>query len=127
MANRTFAVGDIHGDLSALEKALSLLPKLDAKDTMVLMGDYLDRGPDSAKVVDFVRRELPRRMPGKLVCLRGNHEDGWLRVASGGWPEETYLRRLTSTWIASIGSGGFTGQSLPPAKSAPDARMSPNG
>src|SRR5262249_59488897 len=63
------------------------LPKPDEKDTMVLMGDYVDRGPDSAKVVDFIRRELPRRFPGKLVCLRGNHEDGWLRVASGGWPE----------------------------------------
>ena len=87
MANRTFAVGDIHGDLEALEKALGKLPSLDAQDTMVLMGDYIDRGPDSAKVIEFVRSELPRRIPGKLVCLRGNHEDGWLRVASGGWPE----------------------------------------
>ncbi len=87
MANRTFAVGDIHGDLAALEKAISKIPNLDAQDTMVLMGDYLDRGEKSAQVIDFVRKELPKRVPGKLVCLRGNHEDGWLRVASGGWPE----------------------------------------
>ena len=87
MANRTFAVGDIHGDLAALERCLAKLPKLDAKDTMVLLGDYVDRGPQSAQVVEFVRKELPKRIPGKLVCLRGNHEDGWLRVASGGWPE----------------------------------------
>ncbi len=87
MANRTFAVGDIHGDLAALEKAFGKLPTLDEKDTLVLMGDYIDRGADSAKVVAFVRHELPRRFPGKVVCLRGNHEDGWLRVASGGWPE----------------------------------------
>jgi serine/threonine protein phosphatase 1 len=87
MANRTFAVGDIHGDLAALKKAISKIPALDAQDTMVLMGDYLDRGAESAQVIEWVRTELPKLVPGKLVCLRGNHEDGWLRVASGGWPE----------------------------------------
>jgi serine/threonine protein phosphatase 1 len=87
MAKRTFAIGDIHGDLEALEKALALLPALDKEDTVVLLGDYVDRGPDSARVIDFVRHDLPKRVPGKLVVLRGNHEDGWLRVASGGWPE----------------------------------------
>ena len=56
MANRTFAVGDIHGDLAALERAIAKLPKLDEKDTMVLMGDYLDRGADSV-----VRAEKPKR------------------------------------------------------------------
>jgi len=87
MANRTFAVGDIHGDLVALEKTLAKLPPLDDKDTMILMGDYVDRGDKSAQVIEYVRKELPKRVPGKLVALRGNHEDGWLRVASGGWPE----------------------------------------
>jgi serine/threonine protein phosphatase 1 len=87
MANRTFAVGDIHGDLAALKATLAKLPPLDDKDTLVLMGDYVDRGPHSAQVIEFVRSELPKQIPGKLVCLRGNHEDGWIRVASGGWPE----------------------------------------
>jgi serine/threonine protein phosphatase 1 len=87
MANRTFAVGDIHGDLAALKRTVEQLPSLDASDTLVLMGDYLDRGAQSAQVVAYVRHELPKLVPGKLVCLRGNHEDGWLRVASGGWPE----------------------------------------
>jgi serine/threonine protein phosphatase 1 len=84
---RTFAVGDIHGDCSALERTLQKLPPLSSSDTIVFMGDYIDRGPDSAKVVSFVRKELPRRTRAKVVCLRGNHEDGWLRVTSGGWPE----------------------------------------
>jgi serine/threonine protein phosphatase 1 len=87
MAGRTFAVGDIHGDLDALERVLERLPPLDEQDTMVLMGDYVDRGPKSSEVIDFVRNVLPARVPGKLVALRGNHEDGWLRVASGGWPD----------------------------------------
>ncbi|MCL2725263.1 MAG: serine/threonine protein phosphatase [Polyangiaceae bacterium] len=87
MAQRTFAIGDIHGDLVSLKKTLALLPPLDAQDTLVLMGDYVDRGPESAQVIEFIRTELPKRVPGKLVCLRGNHEDGWLRVLSFGWSE----------------------------------------
>lgn len=87
MGKRTFAIGDIHGDLSALERCLALLPPLTADDTVVLMGDYVDRGPKSAQVVHYVRNVLPKRVPARLVALRGNHEDGWLRVASGGWPE----------------------------------------
>ena len=87
MAGRTFAIGDIHGDIDALRRLIQRLPALDAKDTLVFVGDYVDRGPCSAEVVDLVRRELPRVIRAKIVALRGNHEDGWLRVASGGWPQ----------------------------------------
>ncbi len=86
MSRRTFAVGDIHGDLDALFKVLSCLPTLTQEDTIVFVGDYIDRGPKSAQVVDFVRR-LPKETPAKVVCLRGNHEDAWLRVIQRGWPE----------------------------------------
>ncbi len=87
MANRTFAVGDIHGDLGALRAALAKLPTLDEKDTLVFLGDYLDRGFQSRQVIDFIREELPKTSKAKIVTLRGNHEDGWLRVKHGGWPE----------------------------------------
>jgi serine/threonine protein phosphatase 1 len=52
----------------------------------VFLGDYVDRGPDSAKVVARVRR-LPDTTPAKVVALRGNHEDAWVRVVERGWPE----------------------------------------
>jgi len=87
MANRTFAIGDIHGDLGALKRVLIKFPMLDETDTIVLLGDYVDRGPESRQVIEFIRDKLPQAFPAKLVVLRGNHEDGWLRVASGGWPE----------------------------------------
>jgi serine/threonine protein phosphatase 1 len=83
---RTFAVGDIHGDLDALERAFGRLPALDAGDTIVFLGDYIDRGPNSAEVVRFVRR-LSNEKRSKVVALRGNHEDAWLRVIQTGWPE----------------------------------------
>jgi serine/threonine protein phosphatase 1 len=82
----TFAVGDIHGDLQALERLFSTLPPLSAKDTVVFLGDYVDRGPKSAQVIEFVR-DLAKRGPAKVVALRGNHEDAWLRVIDVGWPE----------------------------------------
>jgi serine/threonine protein phosphatase 1 len=86
MGTRTFAIGDIHGDLDALFKILGCFPKLTKDDTLVFIGDYIDRGPRSAEVVDYVRR-LPQKTPATVVCLRGNHEDAWLRVIERGWPE----------------------------------------
>lgn len=85
MAGRTFVTGDIHGDLQALHAVLKKLPPLDAGDTLVFLGDYLDRGPRSAQVVELVRT-LRHRVPAKVVALRGNHEDAWLRAIDEGWP-----------------------------------------
>lgn len=87
MASRTFVIGDIHGDLAALQKVLAQMPQPDADDTMVFLGDYLDRGPDSAGVLDFLQNVLPLHTPAKLVMLRGNHEDAWTKVMAGEWPD----------------------------------------
>jgi len=83
---RTFAIGDIHGDLEGLERVFSRLPRLAADDTVVFVGDYVDRGPRSAQVIAFVRA-LQKKGPAKVIALRGNHEDAWLRVIDRGWPE----------------------------------------
>jgi serine/threonine protein phosphatase 1 len=85
MPGRTFAIGDIHGDAASLAVLLSRLPPLDRDDTLVFLGDYVDRGPASADVVELVRA-LPRKTPANVVALRGNHEDAWLRVIDEGWP-----------------------------------------
>jgi len=87
MAGRTIVIGDIHGDLAALNKLFGKLPTLDRQDTLVFVGDYIDRGLQSAQVIEFVRKRLPAITRARVVALRGNHEDAWLRVASGGWPE----------------------------------------
>ena len=83
---RTIAFGDIHGDLEGLERVFSKLPRLEKGDTLVFLGDYVDRGPRSAQVIEFVREPAERR-PARVIALRGNHEDAWLRVIERGWPE----------------------------------------
>jgi serine/threonine protein phosphatase 1 len=83
---RTIAIGDIHGDLAALERLFVRLPALTTDDTVVFLGDYVDRGPHSKEVVARVRA-FPAETAAKVVTLRGNHEDGWLRVIDDGWVE----------------------------------------
>jgi calcineurin-like phosphoesterase family protein len=86
VAGRTFAIGDIHGDLTALQTLFERLPAMTDDDTVVFLGDYMDRGPESAGVVAYVR-ELTDKGPAKVIALRGNHEDAWLQVVDRGWPE----------------------------------------
>jgi serine/threonine protein phosphatase 1 len=67
---RTLAIGDIHGCSRALDRLLADLdPRPD--DTVVTLGDYVDRGPDSRGVLD---RLLDLGHRTRLVPLRGNHE-----------------------------------------------------
>jgi serine/threonine protein phosphatase 1 len=87
VAGRTFAIGDIHGDLRHLLALFDRLPATDADDTLVFLGDYLDRGPSSAGVVHFLRFGLAERTPARAVFLLGNHEEAWLRVIDEGWDD----------------------------------------
>ena len=63
-------IGDIHGCLTALETLIASVPITDA-DSLVTLGDYIDRGPDSKGVLDWL---IARQRAGRLVPLRGNHE-----------------------------------------------------
>ncbi len=84
MPKRVFAIGDIHGDLGKLKDLLARIGPIGPNDKLVLLGDYVDRGPESCGVIEFVRRELPKT-GAEIVALRGNHEDAWLRVVDTGW------------------------------------------
>lgn len=69
---RIFAIGDIHGCRSLLEELLGRLDLHPETDTVVFIGDYIDRGPDSRGVVETVL--ALRRRISKVICLMGNHE-----------------------------------------------------
>ena len=75
--SRTIAIGDIHGDVDHLERLLAKLPPLAADDAVVFLGDYVDRGPASRQVIDRIE-SFRQDFAGRLVTLRGNHEDAWL-------------------------------------------------
>jgi serine/threonine protein phosphatase 1 len=103
VAGRTIAIGDVHGELAQLKVLLARLPLLDPSDTLVFLGDYVDRGPHSMQVVNFVRFELPQLTPARVVALRGNHEDAWLKVAGkGGWAE--FVRHKSNGCLATLRS-----------------------
>lgn len=70
---RTIVIGDIHGCNTAL---CSLLERVQpgAEDTLVLLGDLFDRGPDSWEVFQTVRT-LADSFGRRFVLLLGNHED----------------------------------------------------
>jgi serine/threonine protein phosphatase 1 len=65
-----FVVGDIHGCALELKLLLEKLP-LTADSTIVFVGDFIDRGPDSRQVVEALL-ELSKRH--RVVPLMGNHE-----------------------------------------------------
>jgi serine/threonine protein phosphatase 1 len=73
---KIFAIGDIHGCLDKLIALMGLIDVNWANDTVVFMGDYIDRGPDSKGVVDHVLGL--RRRHDSVVCLKGNHEEMFL-------------------------------------------------
>jgi serine/threonine protein phosphatase 1 len=85
MSGRTFIIGDIHGERVLLDAVLAALPFIAPDDTLVFLGDYLDRGLDSRGVIATLRR-LPEQTAGKIVFLRGNHEDAILRTIDDGDP-----------------------------------------
>jgi serine/threonine protein phosphatase 1 len=101
-----YAVGDIHGQLGMLEAGIAhLLRILRPGDVVIFLGDYIDRGPDSAGVL----RELIRfsKMYPATVFLRGNHEDLLTRAYNGDRRrEEMWLLNGGFTTLASFGLGG---------------------
>jgi serine/threonine protein phosphatase 1 len=77
---KTYAIGDLHGELQMLEAMLDRLP-LTAEDTIVFLGDYIDRGPDASGVID---RILQLKEEGlNVIALKGNHEAMYLHYLRG--------------------------------------------
>ena len=82
-ADRIVAIGDVHGAYDQFTALLRVARLVDERErwiggraTLIQTGDVLDRGPDSRRVVDLLRkleREAPRRR-GRVIALLGNHE-----------------------------------------------------
>lgn len=79
-----YAIGDIHGCIDKLQRLLERIDIDWARDMLVLMGDYIDRGPRSYEVLDFLIT-LQKKYPN-TIFLKGNHEAMFLDFLSGVHP-----------------------------------------
>lgn len=83
---RVYAIGDIHGRLDLFERLLAIIQRDHAARAptptrIVVLGDLIDRGPDSARVVEACRRFAEES--DRFVVLKGNHEAIMLCALSG--------------------------------------------
>jgi serine/threonine protein phosphatase 1 len=81
---RVYAIGDVHGRVDLLN---AVFERIDAtlrdfpieQSVQILLGDYIDRGPNSREVIDTL---IARRKQHAIVCLKGNHESYAVQLLS---------------------------------------------
>ena len=78
MASRRFVIGDVHGCSRTLRRLVEKGINLTRDDELYLLGDLIDRGPDSRGVLDFI---FELRAKGfSVTSVKGNHEEMCLRA-----------------------------------------------
>ncbi len=102
---RVYVIGDIHGRLDLFERLIEAIEKDDAESvaantTVVLLGDLVDRGPDSAGVVKRARHWAKRR---SIRCLAGNHEEMFLEAFDSAEVMRHFLRHGGRETLLSYG------------------------
>ncbi|HEU5140340.1 MAG TPA: metallophosphoesterase family protein [Bacillales bacterium] len=83
--NRTLAISDIHGELEKFERLLEKISYDPSEDQLILLGDYIDRGPQSMAVVDKV---MKLEAEG-AIALKGNHDD----MMEKAFEDESQIKR----------------------------------
>jgi serine/threonine protein phosphatase 1 len=110
--HRAYAVGDVHGRLDLLDR---LLAKIEAdiaarrrsKNLVIFLGDLIDRGPQSAQVIERLRTWRPHDVQTVFLC--GNHEEVLLRVLAGE-------RAVLADWLRFGGAECLASYGLPPTR-----------
>jgi serine/threonine protein phosphatase 1 len=101
-----YAVGDIHGCLNQLQRLHDVIlangAAIPGEKLIVMLGDYTDRGPDSAATLDFLMATLPDDF--RRICLAGNHDEMMLAHAENTqfseWLDYGGMETLLSYGIA---------------------------
>ena len=104
---RLYAVGDVHGRFDLLRRMADLIrgdlaahppPR---KSVEIFLGDYIDRGPQSCQVVDWLIDTPP--LAGERICLMGNHEDMLLDALTDPGGFVNWLHNGGDATLASYG------------------------
>ena len=93
MKPRSFVIGDIHGCAATLRRLVDVTLRPGPEDRIYLLGDLIDRGPDSKGVLDFIFELRERGLT--VGCVRGNHEEMCLQAGD----DHNFL----GMWIANGG------------------------
>jgi calcineurin-like phosphoesterase family protein len=116
-ARRTFVIGDLHGCVEELDRLLDTCAPT-STDTVVFLGDYIDRGPSPRGVID---RLLRLRGEGPdCVFLKGNHEDMFLAFLG-------YPGRYGEAFVSNGGAATLRSYGLPEDPAAVEATALPPG
>lgn len=113
MTNYTYAIGDIHGCFDLVQDLFNKIKQHNSivsaeKTTIVFLGDYIDRGPQSAQVVEFLRG-LKDDDKVSYIMLKGNHENMMVNVDDFWLPNggvaaiqsyENYYGEWWEEWLA---------------------------
>ncbi len=96
-ANRLIAIGDVHGCSSTLAVLLEKI-RPTSEDTILFLGDLVNRGPDTRGVIEVV---LDLRQRSTVICILGNHEEVMLDArfdpnAQGRWESQGGFETLMS-------------------------------
>lgn len=94
---RDLVVGDIHGQRATFERLLEMV-NYDPQggDRILLLGDVIDRGPDSAGMLEWLRRD-------GVTCIRGNHEQLMLDTLEGNKDiEELWMEHNGGQWARAL-------------------------
>ena len=98
---RTLVIGDIHGCHRSL-LAIQACARITPDDLVITLGDYVDRGPDSKAVLEWLIR---RHATGRLTALRGNHELMLLSACDSDAMHEQWVASGGDAVLASYGVG----------------------
>ncbi|WP_221134736.1 metallophosphoesterase family protein [Rhizobium lentis] len=101
----TYAIGDIHGRYDLLLKAEEAIlrdgAQLPGQKLIVTLGDYIDRGPDSAQVIAHLMTPPPDGFD--RICLAGNHEIAMLDYIDGWLSYDDWMRMGSAELLKSYG------------------------
>jgi len=115
---KIFAIGDIHGCLSKLNRIMGKLDIHPEGDTLVFIGDYIDRGPEPRGVIGTILDI--RKNFRNVVCLMGNHEQMFLNYYTEHRDEELFMRNGGMCTLSSYGLSGSGGKESP---AVPESHM----
>jgi serine/threonine protein phosphatase 1 len=106
MSQRVIAIGDVHGCATALRTLIGVIhPEPD--DSLVVLGDCVDRGPDSRQVIDEL---LVLREKCRLISILGNHEEMMLNFLEGRPQPDDWLECGGAATLASYSRHGAAGE-----------------